>query len=243
VAATYPADLAIAWGHYTPALGSAILRTVEFTVLGFAGAVVVGLAIAVFRMSSVLPLRLLARVYTEIFRNLPLITEVFVIYFGLASVGIVFNALVAGSLSLALFYGAYLSEMFRGGITGVPAEQKEAAQAVGLTSWTIFWHITVPQAARIALPGASTMLVDLLKGTSIMVTIGGAELMTEGQVIASDTFQALQVYLVVGAIYVVLAWPLSQLALWLEARLKRSTPILPRRRRLWRLTKAIMDAG
>jgi polar amino acid transport system permease protein len=239
----YPAGLAIGWGHYTPALGSAILRTIEFTVLGFAGAVVVGLAIAVFRMSPVLPLRWFARLYTEIFRNLPLITEVFVIYFGLASVGIVFNALEAGSLSLALFYGAYLSEMFRGGITGVPAEQKEAAQAVGLTSWTIFWHITVPQAARIALPGTSTMLVDLLKGTSIMVTIGGAELMTEGQLIASATFQALQVYLVIGAIYVALAWPLSQLALWLEARLKRSTPVLPRRRRLWRLTKVIMDAG
>jgi polar amino acid transport system permease protein len=235
--------LAIDWGQYTPALGSAIVRTIEFTVLGFAGAVIVGLLIAVFRMSPVLPLRWFARLYTEIFRNLPLITEVFVIYFGLASIGIVFNALEAGSLSLALFYGAYLSEMFRGGIAGVPAEQKEAAQAVGLTSWTIFWHITVPQAARIALPGTSTMLVDLLKGTSIMVTIGGAELMTEGQLISSATFQALQVYLVIGAIYVALAWPMSQLALWLESRLKRSTPILPRRRRLWRLTKAIMDGG
>lgn len=236
-------ELAIGWGQYTPALGGAIVRTIEFTVLGFAGAVIVGLAIAVLRMSPVPPLRWLARLYTEIFRNLPLITEVFVIYFGLASVGIVFNALEAGSLSLALFYGAYLSEMFRGGITGVPAEQKEAAQAVGLTSWMIFWHITVPQAARIALPGTSTMLVDLLKGTSIMVTIGGAELMTEGQLISSATFQALQVYLVIGAIYVALAWPMSQLALWLEGRLKRSTPILPRRRRLWRLTRAVMDGG
>jgi His/Glu/Gln/Arg/opine family amino acid ABC transporter permease subunit len=231
--------VALDWSQYTPAIGSAIVRTLEFTVIGFAGAVIVGLVIAVLRMSPLGPVRVVARLYTEIFRNLPLITEVFVIYFGLASVGLRFSALVAGSLSLALFYGAYLSEMFRGGIAGVPHDQQEAGQAVGLTSWTIFWHITVPQAARVALPGTSTMLVDLLKGTSIMVTIGGAELMTQGQVIAGETFQALQVYLVIGAIYVAMAWPLSQLALVLEARLNRSTPLLPGRRRLWRMTRAL----
>src|SRR5216683_4495223 len=235
----YGGTLAVDWPQYAPAIGDAILKTLEFTVIGFAGAVVVGLIIAVLRMSRVMPVRAVARLYTEIFRNLPLITEVFVIYFGLASVGLRFSALVAGSLSLALFYGAYLSEMFRGGMEGVPAEQREAGQAAGLTSWTIFWHITVPQAARVALPGASTMLVDLLKGTSIMVTIGGAELMTQGQIITGETFEALQVYLVIGAIYVALAWPLSQLALVLESRLKMSTPLLPGRRRLWRITKRL----
>jgi polar amino acid transport system permease protein len=235
--------LAIDWPQYAPALGGAVLRTLEYTGLGFSGAVLVGLLVAVMRMSPLLPARVFARLYTEVFRNLPLVTEVFIIYFGLASVGIRFNALTAGAISLALFYGAYLSEMFRGGIAGVPHEQREAAQAVGLTPWTIFWHITVPQAARIALPGTSTMLVDLLKGTSIMVTIGGAELMTEGQLITSITFQALQVYIVIGAIYVALAWPLSQLALLLEARLKRGTPVLPGRRRIWRLTKQMTTSG
>jgi His/Glu/Gln/Arg/opine family amino acid ABC transporter permease subunit len=223
--------LSIDWLHYAPALLTGILTTLEFTVLGFVGATLVGLAVALLRISALRPVRILGRIYTEIFRNLPLITEIYLIYFGLAAIGIRFSALEAGAISLSLFYGAYLSEIFRAGLEGVPRGQWEAGQALGLTHISILRHITLPQAVRLALPGSSTMFVDLLKGTSLMVTIGGAELMTEAGIIVSDTFRALDVYLVVGAIYVLLAYPLSQLSIWLESRLKSGLPLFPGRRR------------
>jgi His/Glu/Gln/Arg/opine family amino acid ABC transporter permease subunit len=229
------------WPSYAPALAQAILMTLVFTILGFTGAVVWGLVIAVMRLAPMAALRIAARVYTEIFRNLPLITEIFIIYFGLASIGIRFSPLAAGCLSLALFYGAYLSEIFRGGLQGVHKGQREAAQALGLGPLQTFWHITVPQAARLALPGTSTMLVDLLKGTSLMVTIGGAELMTQGEIIVSDTFRALDVYVVIGAIYVALAYPMSQLSLILERHLQKGTPLTPHRRRLRRLAERALQ--
>ena len=224
--------LSIDWGQYAPAVFSAVGVTIQFTVLGFVGAVIIGLVVALMRVSPLRPARVLARIYTEIFRNLPLITEIYIIYFGLASIGIRFSALQAGAISLSVFYGAYLSEIFRAGIEGVPRGQWEAGEAVGLTRTGVLRHVTLPQAIRLALPGTSTMLVDLLKGTSLMVTIGGAELMTQAGVIVSDTFRALEVYLVIGAIYVALAWPLSQLSIALEGRLKTAKPLLPGRRGL-----------
>lgn len=225
---------AVPWGHYVPALVHAGERTLMFTALGFVGAVVIGLVIALARISPILPLRLLARLYVEIFRNLPLITELFIVYFGLATVGVRLSVLVAGSFSLAVFYGAYLSEIFRAGLEGVHKGQREAAYALGLSVPQTFTHISVPLATRLALPGTSTMLVDLLKGTSLMVTIGGAELMTEGQLIVSDTFRPLEVYAVIGAIYVALALPLSQASLMLERALKRGVALSPGRRRIQR---------
>src|SRR5262249_33816854 len=147
------------------------------------------------------PLVALARIYTETFKNLPLVTEIFLVYFGLATIGIVLHVFAAGAISLAIFYGAYLSEIFRGGLQGVGRGQREAAQAVGFTPLRAFGLVVLPQATRLALPGTSTMLVDLLKGTSLLTFIGGAELMNEGRTIVSNTFASLEVYIVIGAIY------------------------------------------
>lgn len=236
---THVFALSVDWGEYAPDLLDAIVRTLEFTVLGFAGAVACGLVVAVARMSPLRPLRLLARGYLELFRNLPLISELFIIYFGLTSAGIRLSPLAAGCLALALFYGAYLSEIFRGGLEGVPKGQLEASQAVGLTASQAFAHVTLPLAVRLALPGASTMLVDLLKGTSLMVTIGGAELMTQGQIMVSDTFQPLEVYAGIGLIYVALAFPLSQFSVSLERQLRAGAPLTPRRRRLHAVARGL----
>src|SRR5262245_4453222 len=104
----------VPWQDYVGDLARATLQTIEFTIVGFLGAVVVGLLVAMLRLSPVAPLRLLARIYTETFKNLPLVTEIFMIYFGLATIGLVFNLFTAGAISLAIFYGGYLSEVFRG---------------------------------------------------------------------------------------------------------------------------------
>jgi polar amino acid transport system permease protein len=166
---------------------------------------------------------------------MPLLTPIFVIYFGLSSVGLTLSTFEAGCLSLIAFYSAYLSEIFRGALQGVHRDQREAAEAVGLDGRATLFHVLLPQAARLALPATGTMLVDMVKATSLLVTISGAELMTEGQLITSETFRALEVYLVIGAVYFCLCYPLSMGVSAFERAMRRGTPLGPRRRRLWRL--------
>lgn len=229
----------VPWQDYLGDLAAAVLQTIEFTVAGFVGAVVIGLVVAVLRLAPWAPLRLIARVYTETFKNLPLVTEIFLVYFGLATIGIVLHVFVAGAISLAVFYGAYLSEIFRGGLQGVGRGQREAAQAVGFTPIRAFGLVVLPQATRLALPGTSTMLVDLLKGTSLLTFIGGAELMNEGRTIVSNTFASLEVYVVIGAIYFAMCFPLSHLVLTLERHLQAGKPLSPSRFRILRLARRV----
>jgi len=125
--------------------------------------------------------------------------------------------------ALAIFYAAYLSEIFRSALVGVHAAQREAAQALGLNRWSTFAHVVFPQALRLALPGTTTMLVDLLKSTSLLTVIAAGELMAVGNSVASQTFEQMEVFLVIGAIYFALCYPLSQALLWLERRVRAGT--------------------
>ncbi len=119
------------WITWAPTLGNGILKTLEFTFASFAGAAVVGLVLALMRESPVAPVRWAARVYTEIFKNLPLLTEIFLVYFGLASLGLRLSVFEAGCVSLVVFYAAYLSEIFRGGLQGVAAGPVQAFAVLG----------------------------------------------------------------------------------------------------------------
>lgn len=234
----------VAWGDYTGTLGHALLRTLEYTLVSFVGAATLGLAIALLRLSPVRLVRLLAAVYTELFKNVPLLAIIFLTYFGLASEGVILTVFEAGCLSLIVFYAAYLSEIFRAAISGVHDGQREAAEALGMGKLATFGHVILPQALRLALPGTNTMAVDLLKSTSLLVTISAAELMSEGRLITSATFRALEVYFVIAAIYFALCYPLSQGLLWLERRVRAGVPLTPRRRRRLALAKRLLaDQG
>lgn len=225
----------VPWHDYLGSLWAALLVTLKLTVVSFAGACLVGMVVAILRRSKSRVLRSIAYLYTELFKNLPMVTGIFIVYFGLAQAGLVLGGFLAGFASLALFYGAYLAEIFRGGLQGIGHGQIEAAQALGFTPARVLLTVHVPQAFRLALPATSTMLVDLLKGTSLMVTIGGGELMTQASVIAGNTFRPLEVYVVVGAIYLAMCWPLARLVGVFEGHLKRGTALAPTSRKLRRL--------
>src|SRR5665811_2024256 len=162
--------LSVPWSDYRENLLEGVLKTVQFTVAGFVGAIVLGLILAVLRVSGGRVLGTVARVIVETFKNVPLITQIFIVYFGLASIGLSLSAFAAGSLALIGHYGAYLSEIFRSGIQSVDDGQAEAGQALGMSRFGVFRKILTPQAVLVALPGTGTMLVDLLKGTSLMVS-------------------------------------------------------------------------
>jgi polar amino acid transport system permease protein len=231
----------VPWSEYTPSLWKGLQLTLLYTVIGFAGAAVFGLLLALLRLSKSRILRVPAALYTEIFKNIPLLAIIFIIYFGLASIGIKLGAIQAGSLSLILFYAAYLSETFRAAIAGVHAGQQEAAEALGLGRISTFQLVIFPQALRLALPGTNTFLVDLLKSTSLLVTISAAELMSVGRLITSATFRALEVYLVIAAIYFCLCYPLSQGLLWLERKVRAGIPLTPRRRRRFKRAAVLLE--
>jgi polar amino acid transport system permease protein len=235
--------LKVHWSDYSTDLWHALLKTIEYTIVSFAGAALLGLALALLRLSPLRALRWPAAVYTELFKNVPLLAIIFLTYFGLASQGIKLGVFEAGSLSLIIFYAAYLSEIFRAAIGGVHGGQREAAEALGLSRRATFAHVVFPQALRSALPGTNTMLVDLLKSTSLLVTISAAELMSQGQLIASDTFRALEVYAVISVIYFALCYPLSQGLLWFERQIRAGVPLLPRRRRRLRAARALLEKG
>ncbi|MEY9836479.1 amino acid ABC transporter permease [Streptacidiphilus sp. EB103A] len=231
----------VPWSDYRSDLLHALLRTLSYTAVSFVGAVVLGLVVALLRLGRPWPLRVLAAVYTEVFKNVPLLAIIFLAYFGLASAGIRLDVFSAGCLSLVVFYAAYLSETFRAAISGVHQGQTEAAEALGLGRVSTFTHVVFPQALRLALPGTNTMLVDLLKSTSLLVTISAAELMSEGQLIASATFRALEVYLVISAGYFAVCYPLSQLLLVLERKVRAGVPLSPQRRRRLRTARQLLD--
>jgi polar amino acid transport system permease protein len=235
-----PGLFQVPWGDFASNLGEGLLRTLAYTLASFAGAAIMGLGLALMRLNRLRIVRLPAAVYTEVFKNVPLLAIIFVTYFGLPSIGIKLNVFTAGVLSLVLFYAAYLSEIFRAAISGIHSGQNEAAQALGLARATTFGRVILPQALRLALPGTNTMLVDLLKSTSLLVTISAAELMTQAQLIASETFRALEVYLVIAAIYFVVCYPLSQCLLWLERTIQAGVPLSPGRRRRLELARALL---
>src|SRR3989440_10341115 len=236
------------WSEWTGQLLAGLLRTLEYTAVAFVAAAVLGLVLALMRMSRIRLVRLPAAIYTELFKNIPLLVIVFVLYFGLPETKGVFGGWVvlgtfnAGALALAIFYAAYLSEIFRAALSGVHDGQREAAQALGLGRWAIFAHVVFPQALRLALPGTNTMLVDMLKSTSLLITITAGELMSVGQSISSQTFEVMEVYLVLAAIYFAMCYPLSQALLWLERRVRAGAALSLRRHRRLRTARRLLAA-
>jgi polar amino acid transport system permease protein len=231
------------WAQWAPQLLDGLRMTLLFTVLGFTCAAALGLALALMRTSKTAVVRAPATVYTELFKNVPLIVIIYVSYFGLTSVGITLNVLQAGTLSLTVFYGAYLSEIFRSALTGVHGDQRQAAQALGLGRLATFIHVIFPQGLRLALPGTNTMLVDMLKSTSLLIVITAGELMSVGKSAASRTFEIMEVYLVIAAIYFAVCYPLSQALLWLERRVRAGSPLSPRRARRLRAARALLSTA
>jgi polar amino acid transport system permease protein len=237
------------WSEWTDQLLAGLLRTLEYTVVGFSAAVVLGLGLALMRMSRLRLVRLPAAIYTELFKNIPLLVIVFVLYFGLPETKdvlggwVVLGTFNAGAFALAIFYAAYLSEIFRAALAGVHDGQREAAQALGLSRWSIFAHVVFPQALRLALPGTNTMLVDMLKSTSLLITITAGELLSVGQSISSQTFEVMEVYLVLAAIYFAMCYPLSQALLWLERRVRAGAPLSVRRHQQLRFARRLLAGG
>lgn len=232
------------WSRYSSDLLNGLQNTLLYTALGFTGAALLGLVLALMRTSNSRLLRVPAGIYTELFKNIPLIVIIYMGYYGLAGdpVNINLDVLQAAVLSLAIFYAAYLSEIFRAALVGVHPGQREAAQALGMSRATTFGSVIYPQGVRLALAGTNTMAVDMLKSSSLLVIISASELFQVGKSASSATFRTMEVMIVIAAIYFALCYPLSQGLLWLERRVRAGAPLSPRRARRLRKARAMLAA-
>jgi polar amino acid transport system permease protein len=194
---------------FLPILLQGAVVTVQVTVLSFLLSSALGFAFALMKLS---PVRALvsgrATVIVNVIRGLPIIVQLFYIYFVLPEFGIELTAFQAGVIGLGIAYSAYQAENFRAGIEAVDPGQREAAQAMGMRSALIMRRVILPQAFRIALPPYGNTLVMMLKDSSLASTITVAEMTLAGQLIASSTFQNMTVYTLVALLYLLMSLPL-----------------------------------
>lgn len=208
-------------GEWLPQLIDAAGNTVRMTVLAFILAFIVGLALALVRLSPLAPLRWFASGYIEVMRGIPTLAVLFLIYFGLADFGIIFDAFPAAVLGFGLSGAAYMAEIFRAGIESIHRGQMEAALTVGMTPMAAMRWVILPQALRVVLPPLANFGIALLKDTSVASIISAPELMLRARDLASSSFLPLEVFLLAAAIYLVMSLPVAFLTRRLEARLAR----------------------
>ena len=194
--------------------------TLKLTVLAFLLAVPIGIGLAVARIYGSGPVRQAARLYIELFRGTPVLLQLFVLYYGVASL-VSLGPVEAAVLGLGLNYGAYEAEVYRGALLGIPRGQSEAARALGLGPAQTLWHVLLPQALRLALPPMTNDFVSLLKDSSLVSVITVIELTKRMTIAAVDMRGWLIPGLLCAAMYLALSFPLSELARRLERRLLR----------------------
>jgi polar amino acid transport system permease protein len=192
--------------------------TLQITLLSFVLAMLLGLLTALASASHSRLLRGVASVYIEAIRNTPVLLQIFIVFFGLPSLGITLNAYTAGVLALGVNVGAYLAEVFRAGIQSVPRGQLEAAAILGLGRRQIFVEVVLPQAARAVYPAIVNNLIQLLLGTSLLSAIALPELSGTATVINARTLLYIQTFAITLAAYLVLSNLLSWVAGLIGAR-------------------------
>jgi len=180
---------------------------------------VIGLALALLKLSPIRPLAWTGGAIVNVIRGLPIIVQLFYIYFVLPDLGVQLTAFQAGVVGLGIAYSAYQAENFRAGIEAVDPGQREAAQAMGMQSTLVMRRVVLPQAFRIALPPYGNTLVMMLKDSSLVSTITVAEMTRAGQLIASSTFQNMTVYTLVALLYLLMSLPLVWALRRLEVRM------------------------
>jgi len=203
-----------------PELLAAALGTLRMTALAFLVAAGLGLPLAILRLAAGAAGRL-AFLYVEIVRGMPALTLLFLIYFGLAPLGIVLNSFTAAVAAFGLNGAAYLAEVYRAGIQAVDPGQREAAQMLGLRRSQVMREVTLPQAVPVVLPPMGNYLVSLLKDTSIASLIAAPELMLRSRDLAGTYYLPMEFYLLAGAMYLIMAWPMMHMVRRLERHFAR----------------------
>lgn len=209
---------------YRSTFGLGLLNTVETALAGVALSLVIGIVLGLMATSKKRILKGISRVYVELIQNTPLLLQICFLYYALAFAGHSMGILITGIISLGIYHGAYMAEVFRSGIEAIPKGQFEAAESQGFGYMGRMFYIILPQSIKIILPPMVNQVVNLFKNTSCLYIIGGADLisLTYSFVTGATTGGAYApAYLVSGALFFIICYPLSKLASVWEENLKK----------------------
>ena len=213
--------LQLMWESLGTLLWAGLVFTIPLTLITFVLGLLLGLLTAVTRLFGPPPLAAVARFYVWVIRGTPLLVQLFVIFYGLPSLGILLDAFPAAVIGFTLSVGAYTSEIIRAVISSVPKGQWEAAYSIGMSWRQAMSRTILPQAARVAVPRLSNTFISLVKDTSLAAAITVPELFQAAQRIVATTYEPLILYIEAALIYLVLSTFLSTLQGSLERRFAR----------------------
>ena len=202
-----------------PVLWEGTLVTLKIALGAFVLAVAIGTVVGIARSSSP-KLSLFFTPYVEIFRGTPLLTQLFFIYYGLPTVGLITDSMTAAYIGLGLNSGAYISEIIRGSLNAVDRGQREAAYALGMSRFQSMRLIILPQAMSVAIPPLVNSFSSLLKDTTLVSVLAITELTRVGQLIYTRTFRAFEVYLAIGVLYFLMTYAASWCSRYLEQKFR-----------------------
>jgi polar amino acid transport system permease protein len=182
-------------------LGHGVVNTVLVTLVCSMTGLAVGLVLSSLHRLSIKSISFLINIYTYIFRGVPVLVLLFMVYFGLPSIGIKPPPLLAMAMSLGLVAGAYLTEVFRGAFKSVDPVEIVAAQSMGMTRIQVLRYIEIPQMLRFAVPGMVNEFTSVLKYSPFAYTVGIPEITKEAMILTANTLKGIEIYLAVGILY------------------------------------------
>ncbi len=209
----------LGYARFWPLLLQASLLTIEVSILGMVGAVLLGFALAIMRVYGPFPVRWVATLYIELIRGTPLLIQLLILFYGLPNIGIKLEPFVAGVLGLALNYAAYEAENYRAGLLAIPKGQMEAARALGMTQRQGLFHVVIPQSFRLVLPPVTNDFISLLKDSSLVSMVTLVDLTGAYKQIATQTFDYFGAGLLVATFYLLIGLPFVRLARYTEQKL------------------------
>lgn len=179
----------------------------------------IGTLFAILQISTNKSVRILASAYVEFFRNIPLLIIVMFFYVVVPLYWFQIDGFTAGTIGLTIYTSAFIAETIRAGILSVPKGQMEAGLSTGFTYSQTMRYIVLPQAVKIVIPPLGNQFINLVKNSSVLAMVAGLDLMYQGDLIASETFNTFDTYILIGLLYLIITLPLTYLMAYIERRL------------------------
>lgn len=213
--------IAIAESSLQPLLKGAVFYTVPLTLISFVCGLILAVLTALARISGIRPIEIIARVYVSAIRGTPLLVQLFIIFYGLPTIGVVIDPFPSAIIGFSLNVGAYASEVIRAAILSIPKGQWEAGYSMGMSYVQTLKRIVLPQASRVSVPPLSNTFISLVKDTSLASMILVTEMFRRAQEIAATNYEFLLLYSLAALIYWVICFLLSIVQGKIENRLDR----------------------
>ena len=193
--------------------------TLYSSIIALVLSLIIGTLLGILQISTNKIVQLLANAYVEFFRNIPLLIIVMFFYVVVPLYWFQIDGFTAGTIGLTIYTSAFIAETIRAGILSVPKGQMEAGLSTGFTYSQTMRYIVLPQAVKIVIPPLGNQFINLVKNSSVLAMVAGLDLMYQGDLIASETFNTFETYILIGLLYLIITLPLTYLMAYIERRL------------------------